>query len=80
MVTPSLHTIGAPHFFWIRTDFERGPKVTRTTSAGCSRAAEDLLASRRAEYHLFVRWQGGPRPGLLDLHQHPAGRALLFVR
>ena len=33
MVTPSLQTIGAPHFFWISTDFDRGPKVTRIASA-----------------------------------------------
>jgi hypothetical protein len=33
MVTPSLHTTGAPHFFSISTDFDRGPKVTRTASA-----------------------------------------------
>jgi hypothetical protein len=47
MVTPSLQTIGAPHFFSISTDFERGPSVTRMASANCvaprrtfSRAAE----------------------------------------
>jgi hypothetical protein len=33
MVTPSLQTIGPPHLRWIRTDFDFGPKVTRTASA-----------------------------------------------
>ncbi len=29
----SLQTIGLPHFFCIRTAFDRGPRVTRTASA-----------------------------------------------
>jgi hypothetical protein len=33
MVTPSLQTIGAPQFFWINTDLDFGPSVTRTASA-----------------------------------------------
>ena len=33
IVTPSLHTIGAPKDFWIRTDFDFGPSVMRTASA-----------------------------------------------
>jgi hypothetical protein len=33
MVTPSLQTIGAPHFRPINTHFDRGPSVTRTASA-----------------------------------------------
>ena len=33
MVTPSLHTTGLPHFFSIRTQRDRGPRVTRTASA-----------------------------------------------
>src|SRR5690606_845493 len=33
MVTPSLHTSGVPHFFWISTDLDFGPSVSRTASA-----------------------------------------------
>src|SRR6516165_10521789 len=47
MVTPSLQTIGAPHFFSIKTDFDRGPNVTRTASA--SWAAPRRIFSRAAE-------------------------------
>src|SRR3974390_229567 len=32
IVTPSLQTIGEPHFFSIKTDFDRGPSVTRIAS------------------------------------------------
>jgi hypothetical protein len=47
MVTPSLQTIGAPHFFWISTDLERGPRVMRTASASC--VAPRRIFSRAAE-------------------------------
>ena len=47
MVTPSLQTIGAPHFFSISTDFDFGPKVTRTASA--SWVAPRRIFSRAAE-------------------------------
>jgi len=47
IVTPSLQTIGAPHFFSIRTDFERGPIVTRTASANS--VAPRRIFSRAAE-------------------------------
>src|SRR6185503_3855517 len=33
MVTPSLQTIGRPHFFSMSTHFDFGPSVTRTASA-----------------------------------------------
>jgi hypothetical protein len=32
MVTPSLQTIGAPQLFWINTDLDFGPSVTRAAS------------------------------------------------
>src|SRR5688500_11491370 len=47
MVTPSLHTSGAPHFFSIRTDFDLGPNVTRIASA--SFVAPRRILSRAAE-------------------------------
>ena len=47
IVTPSLQTIGAPHFFWISTDFDFGPSVTRTASASC--VAPRRIFSRAAE-------------------------------
>ena len=47
MVTPSLQTSGAPHFFWISTDFDLGPSVTRTASA--SWVAPRRTFSRAAE-------------------------------
>ena len=47
MVTPSLQTIGAPHFFSISTDLDFGPKVTRTASA--SWVAPRRIFSRAAE-------------------------------
>ena len=47
MVTPSLHTSGAPHFFWIRTDLDFGPRVTRTASA--SWVVPRRIFSRAAE-------------------------------
>ena len=43
----SLHTIGAPHFLSISTDFDRGPKVTRTASASC--VAPRKIFSRAAD-------------------------------
>ncbi|MCY1297354.1 hypothetical protein D9M70_467900 [compost metagenome] len=36
IVTPSLQTIGEPHFLSINTAFDRGPRVTRTASASCA--------------------------------------------
>jgi len=54
MVTPSLHTIGAPHFFWIRTDFDFGPSVTRTASASC--VAPRRIFSRAAERKMTCLW------------------------
>ena len=35
MATPSLHTMGEPHCFWINTDLDFGPNVMRTASASC---------------------------------------------
>ena len=54
MVTPSLQTIGAPQLFWISTDFDFGPNVTRTASHSSGGAAQDLLAGSRAEQNLLV--------------------------
>jgi hypothetical protein len=42
-----LQTVGAPHFFSIKTDLERGPKVTRMASASC--VAPRRIFSRAAE-------------------------------
>ena len=47
IVTPSLQTSGVPHFFWISTDFERGPSVMRMASA--SWVAPRRIFSRAAE-------------------------------
>src|SRR5271169_6067229 len=47
MVTPSLQTIGDPQFFWINTDFDFGPNVTRTASQSC--VAPRKIFSRAAE-------------------------------
>lgn len=47
IVTPSLQTIGAPHFLSISTDLERGPSVTRTASA--SWVAPRRIFSRAGE-------------------------------
>ena len=54
MVTPSLQTIGAPHFFSIRTDFDRGPKRHAHGVGKLGRAAQDFLAGGRTEQDLFV--------------------------
>ena len=50
MVTPSLQTIGAPHFLSIRTDFDFGPSVTRIASASC--AAPRRIFSRAADRNI----------------------------
>ncbi len=47
IVTPSLQTIGVPHFFWISTDLDFGPSVMRTASA--SWVAPRTTFSRAAE-------------------------------
>ena len=54
MVTPSLQTIGAPHFLWISTDLDFGPSVTRTASASC--AAPRRSFSRAAERNRTCLW------------------------
>ncbi len=55
MVTPSLQTIGAPHFFSIRTDFDLGPSVTRTASASCVAPRRIFSTGRRTKQDLFMR-------------------------
>src|SRR5512147_488603 len=47
IVTPSLQTIGVPHFFWISTDLDFGPSVMRTASANW--VAPRTTFSRAAE-------------------------------
>jgi hypothetical protein len=42
MVTPSLQTIGLPHFFSISTQRAFGPRVTRTASANAEAPARIL--------------------------------------
>ena len=54
MVTPSLQTIGAPHFFSISTDLDFGPKRDADRIGELRRPTQDFLASRGAEEDLFV--------------------------
>jgi hypothetical protein len=60
MVTPSLQTIGLPQLFWIRTDLDFGPSVTRTASA--SAVAPLRIFSRAAERKRICLWATTPSP------------------
>ena len=71
MVTPSLQTIGAPHFFSISTDFDRGPKRHAHRVGELRRAAQNFLARGGAEQDLFVCHSRHLIGGLL---QHPLDR------
>ncbi|MNY78479.1 hypothetical protein D3C86_2187370 [compost metagenome] len=63
MVTPSLHTVGVPHFFWISTDLDFGPRVTRIASA--SWVAPRSTFSRAALRNSSLVWgMGGPSLGI----------------
>ncbi len=54
IVMPSLQTIGVPQFFWMSTDFDFGPNVTRTASH--SSVAPRRIFSRAAERKRTCLW------------------------
>ena len=54
IVTPSLQTIGVPHFFPMRTHFDFGPSVTRTASA--SAVAPRRIFSRASARKSSCLW------------------------
>jgi hypothetical protein len=79
IVTPSLHTMGAPHFFSISTDLERGPSVTRTASASWVAPRRIFRARRSGTVPVYVAARA-PVPAILVLEarvHRPAVRARL---
>ena len=71
MVTPSLQTIGEPQLFWIRTDLDFGPRVTRTASQ--SSVAPCRIFSRAAARNRIFLCATEPPPAsppLLPCSRH----------
>src|SRR6516225_5884560 len=80
MVMPSLQTIGAPQLFWMSTDLDFGPKVTRTASH--KRVAPCKIFSRAAERNRTCLWAMGIphfHAGTIDMERRRRGNTIVAM-